>query len=267
MNDIKRFTTLKLELSRVAWYLGNLLSALLGREIICTAQSEDGCYWGVRAVNDRFSNSKVIDLIQYVGGDATMIRCSIPPDSNSSKSISMELCEALLKHVLKLEWKQEFITEDALWLLGDWPEPVCLPEADEDLIFIDSRVIDCSKLMTKDDFVEALFEDGGTFTALTDLCERNQKSFGTPLYWMHPYTDGLHNGCYFVLVMEGVLVVSYDAIDWEEHEVFERESARLCGFEEMQNFAWDYQKQTTEMLDTLNAFLFFLERREDRKHA
>lgn len=267
MNDIKRFTTLKLELSRVAWYLGNLLSALLGREITCTAQSEDGCYWGVRAVNDRFSNSEVIGLIQYVGGDATMIRCSIPPDSNSSKSISMELCEALLKHVLKLEWKQEFITEDALWLLGDWPEPVCLPEADEDLIFIDSRVIDCSKLMTKDDFVEALFEDGGTFTALTNLCERNQKSFGTPLYWMHPYTDGLHNGCYFVLVREGVLVVSYDAIDWEEHEVFERESARLCGFEEMQNFAWDYQKQTTEMLDTLNAFLFFLERREDRKHA
>ena len=84
---------------------------------------------------------------------------------------------------------------------------------------------------------------------------------------MHPYTDGLDNGCYFVLVREGVLVLSYDAIDWEEHEVFERESARLCGFEEMQNFAWDYQKQTTEMLDTLNAFLFFLERREDRKHA
>ena len=40
---------------------------------------------------------------------------------------------------MKLDWKQEFITEDALWLLGDWPEPVCLPEADEDLIFIDSR--------------------------------------------------------------------------------------------------------------------------------
>ena len=267
MNDIERFTTLKLELSRVAWYLGNLLSALLGRQIICTSQSEDDCYWSVRAVNDRFSNSEVLGLIDYVGGDATMIRCSIPPDSNSSKSISMELCEALLKHVLKLDWKQEFITEDALWLLGDWPEPVCLPEADEDLIFIDSRVIDCSKLMTKDDFVEALFEDGGTFTALTNLCERNQKSFGSPLYWMHPYTDGLHNGCYFVLVREGVLVVSYDAIDWEEHEVFERESARLCGFEEMQNFAWDYQKQTTEMLDTLNAFLFFLERREDRDHA
>lgn len=263
MNNIERFTTFRLELSRVAWYLGNLLSALLGRQITCTAQSEDDCYWGVRAVNDRFSNSEVVGLIHYVGGGADMIRCSIPPDSNSSKSLSMELCEELLKHVLKLDWKREFITEDALWLLGHWPDPVSLPEADEDLIFIDSRVIDCGKLMDKDDFVEALFEDGGTFTALKNLCERNQKSFGTPLYWMHPYTDGLHNGCYFVLVKEGVLVLSYDAIDWEEHEVFGRESAGLCSFEEMQNFAWEYRKQTTEMLDTISAFLFFLERKED----
>ena len=33
MNNIERFTTLKLEFSRVAWYLGNILSALLGRDI------------------------------------------------------------------------------------------------------------------------------------------------------------------------------------------------------------------------------------------
>ena len=41
MNDIERFTTLKLELSRVAWYLGNLLSALptdeLGQKAGCVS--------------------------------------------------------------------------------------------------------------------------------------------------------------------------------------------------------------------------------------
>ena len=45
MNNIERFTTLKLEFSRVAWYLGNILSALLGREIHCTAKAEDDSYW------------------------------------------------------------------------------------------------------------------------------------------------------------------------------------------------------------------------------
>ena len=175
----------------------------------------------------------------------------------------MDLCEALLKHVLKMYWKQEFVTEDALWLPGNWPEPIQLPEADENLIFIDSRVIDCSKLMTMEDFVEKLFEEGGTFTALTNLCEDNEVDFGTPLYWMHPYTDGLYNGCYFVLVREGVLALSYDAIDWEDHEVFDRESARLCDADEMRSFYWEYKKRTGEMLDTMKAFLFFLERREE----
>lgn len=267
MNNIERFTTLKLEFSRVAWYLGNILSALLGRQITCTAMAEDDSYWSIAAIDDRFSNSEIVRLIHYVGGNATMVRSCIPPDSNSSKSLGMDLCEALLKHVLKIDWTREFVTKDALWLLGNWDEPLKLPEVDENLIFIDSRVIDCSKLMPKDEFVEKLFDDGGTFTVLTSLCEDNEVAFGTPLYWMHPYTDGLYNGCYFVLVREGVLILSYDAIDWEDHEVFDRESVRLCDAEEMRNFYWEYKKRTGEMLDTLNAFLFFLERKEEQENA
>lgn len=79
MNQFERYTTLKLELSRVAWYLGNLLSALLGREIHCTAKAEDDIYWSVAAIDDRFSNSEVISLIRYVGGDATMVFNSFAP--------------------------------------------------------------------------------------------------------------------------------------------------------------------------------------------
>ena len=65
MNNIESFTTLKLELSRVAWYLGNLLSALLGRQITCVANAEDDSYWSISAENDRFSNTEVVELIQY----------------------------------------------------------------------------------------------------------------------------------------------------------------------------------------------------------
>lgn len=263
MNNIESFTTLKLELSRVAWYLGNLLSAILGRTITCTAKAEDDTYWSIAAIDDRFSNSEIIGLIHYVGGDATMIRHCIAPDSNSSRSLGMDLCEALLKHVLKLDWEKEFVTKDALWILGNWPEKQSLPDVDENLVFIDSRMIDCSKLMTMEEFVEKLFDDGGSFTALTKLCEDNEIDFGTPLYWMHPYTDGLYNGCYFVLVQEGVLVLSYDAIDWEDHEVFERESARLCSADEMRSFAVEFRLRTSEMNNTINSLLFFLERREE----
>lgn len=186
MNNIAQFTTLKLEHSRVAWYLGNILSAFLGRQITCVCNAEGDSYWSISAVNDRFSNSEIVELIHYVKGDATKIRRCIPPDANSSRSLDMDLCRALLKHVLKLDWKQGFVTKEALWILGNWPEPLKLPEADENLLFIDSRIIDCRKLMPMAEFVDKLFEDGGTFTALTALCEDDELDFGTPLFGCIP---------------------------------------------------------------------------------
>ena len=156
MNNIESFTTLKLELSRVAWYLGSLLSALLGRQITCVANAEDDSYWSISAENDRFSNMEVVELIQYVGGDATMIRRCIPTDANSSRSLDMDLCRALLQHVLKLNWEREFVTKDALWIIGHWPDPLKLPEVDENLIFIDSKIIDCRKLLSMDEFIDKL---------------------------------------------------------------------------------------------------------------
>ena len=267
MNNVESFTTLKLEFSRVAWYLGNLLSALLGRQILCVANAEDDSCWSISAVDDRFSNTEVVELIQYVGGDATMIRRCIPPDANSSRSLDMDLCRALLMHVLKLNWEHEFVTNDALWILGHWQEPMKLPEVDANMIFIDSRIIDSRKLMSMDEFIDKLFEEGGTYMELSTLCEVYEQEFGTPLYWMQPYTDRLYNGCYFALVKEGILALPYDCADFEDFERFDRESARLCSYDEMYNLAHEFQQRTTEMQNTFNSILFFLERKEELNHA
>ena len=81
--------------------------------------------------------------------------------------------------------------------------------------------------------------------------------FGTPLYWVYPLTDGSFNGCYFVAVREGILAISYDMIDCDDHEVFEKESARLCSAEELGWFLADWKRfsETTEtMLGALHAF-------------
>lgn len=114
--------------------------------------------------------------------------------------------------------------------------------------------------MPKDEFVETLFSAGGTFTDLAALCEKYESAYGTPLYWMYPITDGRYNGCYFVAVQEGVLVLSYNVIDEENHEVFERESARLCSAEEMSSFLHDWNLQAGELSETLTSLLTFLKR-------
>ena len=108
--------------------------------------------------------------------------------------------------------------------------------------------------------MEQLFSEGGTFSDLAALCETYESEYGTPLYWMYPITDGRYNGYYFVMVREGVLVLSYDVMDEENHEVFERESARMCSPEEMRCFQHDWKLRTCELSETITSLLAFLER-------
>lgn len=130
---------------------------------------------------------------------------ALPVDSTVSRSLEMGLCQALLKRALKLDWENEFVSPDALFIIGKFPAAPKLPDVNQDLIHIDSATIDSSTLMSKDEFLEKLFDEGGTFTDLASLCEANETAYGTPLYWMHPFTDGEYNGCYFVLVREANL--------------------------------------------------------------
>lgn len=263
MNNLNSYTTLRLEFGRISWHIQNLLSAILGRQITCRTKAEDDSYWSTAAIDDTFTTEEIVQLIAYVGGGAQMILSSVPTDSSTTKFLGMELCRALLKHVLKLEWEQDFITKDALWLVGTWKEPPELPEVSKDLIFIDSKAVHTRNLMPKDTFVEKLFSDGGTFSDFTSLCERYESEYGTPLYWMYPITDGKFNGCYFVLVQEGVLAISYDEIDGQDHEIFIRESARLCTREDLSNFIGDWNQFSQELLASLSTLMLYMEKKED----
>ena len=56
-----------------------------------------------------------------------MLRDALPVDSNTSRSLDMSLCRALLKYALKLKWDTEFVSESALVILGHFPIDVELP--------------------------------------------------------------------------------------------------------------------------------------------
>jgi len=267
MNNLNSYTTLRLELGRVSWYIQNLLSAVLGRQITCRTKAEDDSYWSTAAIDDTFTTEEIMKLIAYVGGGTQMIRTSVPLDANTSASLDMDLCRALLKHTLQLDWEQEFITKDALWVVGTWTKPPKLPEVPKDIIFIDSKTVDLRNLMPKDAFVEKLFSDGGTFSDFTSLCERYESEYGTPLYWMYPITDGRYNGCYFVLVREGVLAIFYDEIDEQDHEIFIRESVRLCTREDLSFFIGDWNRFAQELSDSLSSLRMYLEKKEDAAHG
>ena len=267
MNDSKRYSARKLELGQISVYIGNLLSTLLGRTITCSTQAEDDNYWCVAAVGDRFSNSEIMELISYVNGDATMIRRNIPLDSNWSRSLDMDLCRALLKQILRLDWEQEFATSDCLWILGHWPESTRLPALDHNLLFVDRKIIDTSNLMAKDALMRRLFDNGGSYSCLVNIEEAYDLESGTPLYWHYPITDGKHNGCYLILVQEGILKLGYDVMDHVDHEVFDPDSAVLCSAEDLACFIDDWSAYSENLTATLNALLHHQERKEVHTNA
>lgn len=262
VNSIQKYTTLRLPWEQVCAYISALVSVLLGRQILCMVKAEDGDYWSISAEKDRFANNEIIRLIDYVKGDKEMFSRNIPSDSNASKSLDMDLCQALLSCALRLQWEVELIGKDALWITGHFGDLIQLPPTNQKQLCIDSKLIDCDKLMTKDHFLEKLFADGGTYSALSELSQENFHKWSHPLYWTYPVSDGLHNGCYFILVKEGVLVISYDEISEDEHEVFLRDSVRMCTAETMGYFIDDWNRYNGELLgsmETLRAYLHRLE--------
>lgn len=262
MNEIQRFSALKLPWELVSQYVGSMVSAILDREIICSTRAEDDNYWSVAAENNHFTNVEIVRLVKAVEGSENMLSHALPHDSNTSRSLEMDLCRALLQRAMELVWDTEFVAQDALWVADQFPENAMIPEPSRHLVYVDSKVIDCRDLMPMATFVEKLFDEGGTFAELTELCEEYEIAYGTPLYWLHPFTDGRYNGCYFVLVQEGVLVLSYDEIDGCDHEVFIRDSARLCDAEEMRCFLTEWNLRSTVLTGTISSLLNFLERKE-----
>ena len=262
MMNTKRYTALRLEWGHVAQCVGNLMSAILGRQILCSVRIEDESYWSISLTNSTFSNSEIMRLIEYVDGDSTMIRLNIPLDSNFSRSLDMGLCQALLQKILKSVWEQELVTETDFWIIGNFPESLQLPDSDRNILYIDNKIVDCSELLSKEAFLKELFDRGGTFSDLVQICEAYDLKTGTPLYWSYPITDGKHSGCYFVLVQEGVLTLGYDSMDPVDHEIFDPDSAKLCNAEELAWFLDDWNHYSDRLKANLNALLFYQERRE-----
>ena len=263
MSTLKEYKTLKIEFGRVGMYITQLVSAILGREVNCTASRDDYDYWSVTAVNDRFTVPEIASLVWFANGDPDMYRSAIPIDSNSSRSLDMSLAGALLRRAMQLEWETEFITQEALWIVGQWPDGLKVPEAGEDMIFIDSSAIRINQLWTADELVDRLFQAGGNYGALTGLCDRYQEQFGNELFWHYPMSDGKYTGVYFVLVQEGIAAISYDEVTAQDHEIFVRDSVKICSADDLNWFILAWKKNEAHLMGALEAVAFYLGKKDE----
>ena len=88
--------------------------------------------------------------------------------------------------------------------------------------------IDVSKLISKDELLEELKENGESDRALVDIRDRYYEEFGSELIWHYPLCDGDFAGFTIVVVKEGFLKLPYDYMEKTEREIFELDSATLA---------------------------------------
>lgn len=247
MTEQKIYQSVKLDWGMVSLLIGEMISSILHRTVRCKTSHEELDFWAAEALFGRFSIDDLQAMLDYVGADGAMRLNTLTFDSEDTASIDMDLARALLRQKIKTSWKAESASDDGLWLMGVDEDAMELPELDGDLCFIDNIAVDLRALLPKDELLDSLFEDGGTVSALSGVCDRYVRLCGNELYWSYPITDGQYNGVYFVLVQEGVLCLPYYEIDKECFEMFERDGVRLLTAEEMSYFIGEWERYS-EML-------------------
>ena len=111
------YNTVKLEWDRVAVYIEEILSMVLATNIHCEVHCEDKDYWSAAATNHDFTIPEIRRLLMTVQAPESWYDSNIPTDAETSKSLDMDLCRALLQEILKTKWVEELVKEDALWMI------------------------------------------------------------------------------------------------------------------------------------------------------
>jgi hypothetical protein len=93
------------------------------------------------------------------------------------------------------------------------------------------RQIDRQKLLTEDQAMDFLRENGEDYAAIVQIGGGYCELFGEELYWQYPICDSESAGLFFMPVQEGFLCLPYDVVDAQDHELLELDRAFLLDAE------------------------------------
>ncbi len=108
-----------------------------------------------------------------------------------------------------------------------------------------------AKLMSQDELIQFLRENGESDRSLAKIREHNQKTFGNELIWRYPISDGMHVGTFIVAIQEGFISLPYDVIDSEDYELLELNAATMFDDESFDIFISDWQSFSDDLVQAL----------------
>lgn len=114
------------------------------------------------------------------------------------------------------------------------------------------------ELMSKDELLDYLKQNGNSDRALTKIRESQYEKYGNELIWRYPISDGKHLGTFIIIVKEGFLSVPFDAIDNDDYELLEIDDASMFNAEAMQIFINDWMSFSIDLFKTMKDMLSVL---------
>jgi len=113
--------------------------------------------------------------------------------------------------------------------------------------------IDHEKLMSKNELLDYLRENGEDDKALAKIRENYYEIFENELIWRYPISDGIHLASCIVVVQEGFLNLPYDDVDGHYGELYELDDAKLHDEDSLQLFLDDFKLFADDLISALTS--------------
>ena len=119
-------------------------------------------------------------------------------------------------------------------------------------LIINDIKFDSERLMSKNELLDFLVENGESDRALSQIRERQYDEFGNELIWRYPISDGCHLGTYIVAIKEGFISLPYDYVDRIEGELLVLQDASMFDSESMEYFIYDWRLFSEDLIRAMN---------------
>lgn len=109
---------IRLSWSEVSSILNKIITSQLDRQVSCNARLDDTGYWSISLNDGYFTVDELKILLDFIDADLDTRYYCLPPDSDTSRSVSMNVAERLLSIELGTTWEHISICREGLWLIG-----------------------------------------------------------------------------------------------------------------------------------------------------
>jgi len=115
--------------------------------------------------------------------------------------------------------------------------------------------VDTSKLISKQELLDYLTENGATDRSLATIRERYHEDFKNELMWRYPISDGKHMGTFIVTIKEGFISLPFDEADKEDYEQLILEESSMFDEDALTYFIDDWVLFSDDLLSAMNDML------------